>query len=193
STEYFLYPLYLYCLFLLGPHNSQNLTINKQTKKCIYIFFFFSFELYGLLLFMNEEFDVDREEYDKATNRRQKLADIGNIFSAANTTTFLQNLLRDLENKREVAQPNNEFEDEMNEEKGGMTQIVLDPSQSIMHRLSEFQNKEMKYLQREISFLVRNNDSYRHLIDARFDILERAFLAKTRSRKRLEVCLFLFC
>ncbi|ETO10455.1 hypothetical protein RFI_26920 [Reticulomyxa filosa] len=83
------------------------------------------------------------------------------------------------------------LEQETPEETGkNAAPIVLDYGHSVIHRLNEFQSKQIKYLQREISFLVRNNDPYRHLIDARFDILERAFLAKIRSRKRLEIDCF---
>lgn len=60
-------------------------------------------------------------------------------------------------------------------------------SMNTMRRLEEFQMKSMKYHQREITFLTNNVDPYHHLIDARFTVLERAFLAKIRTRKRHEI------
>ena len=60
-------------------------------------------------------------------------------------------------------------------------------SVNTMRRLQEFQMKSMKYHQREITFLTNNVDPYHHLIEARFTVLERAFLAKIRTRKRTEI------
>ena len=56
-----------------------------------------------------------------------------------------------------------------------------------MRRLDEFQIKSIKYHQREITFLTNNVDPYHHIIEARFSVLERAFLAKIRQRKREEI------
>ena len=56
-----------------------------------------------------------------------------------------------------------------------------------VNKLKSLQLKSIKYLQREITYLTSNSDSYHHIIDSRFMILERAFLAKIRSRKRMEV------
>ncbi len=62
-----------------------------------------------------------------------------------------------------------------------------DRTVNTMRRLEEFQIKSIKYHQREITFLTNNVDPYHHIIEARFSVLERAFLAKVRQRKREEI------
>merc|ERR1712129_74330 len=100
----------------------------------------------------------DRKAYDKMKTRRKKLSNISQIFASANISTYAS------------IQTN---------ENSSATQML--------RRLEEFERKSIKYYQREITFLCNNVDSFYHIIDARFDVLERAFLAKIRSRKRREL------
>ncbi|ETO10367.1 hypothetical protein RFI_27013, partial [Reticulomyxa filosa] len=87
--------------------------------------------------------------------------------------------------KKEETQVEDKWED--NEERKHVMETETNGCASaIMTRLNEFQSKQIKYLQQEMDYLVRNNDSYYHLIDARFDICKRVFLANIRSRKRLQ-------
>lgn len=109
----------------------------------------------------------DRKIYDKMNSRRRKLTDISQIFAAANITDIhsIEQSLRDSLHLSEYE----------------------DSSIATMRRLEEFQMKSIKYHQREITFLTNNVDPFHHIISARFSVLERAFLAKIRTRKRTEI------
>merc|ERR1712228_497422 len=101
----------------------------------------------------------DRKAYDKMRTRRKKLQNVSQIFASANIQSIQQSL--------------NLNDDASNDD--------------ILRRLEEFETKSLKYYQREITFLSNNVDPFHHLIEARFSVLERAFLAKIRSRKRQEL------
>merc|ERR1712228_595941 len=101
----------------------------------------------------------DRKAYDKMRTRRKKLKNICQIFASANISSIQKSL--------NLSQDSSDCD--------------------ILRRMEEFETKSVKYYQREITFLSNNVDPFHHIIDARFCVLERAFLAKIRSRKRQEL------